>query len=337
MLRRIIYAFPVSLGLVLVSLSGLPAAAQPELSFKVPASSFSLEKRSQGKLTPIPGGSVWIQAITRDPLFVVATFPPGAGRFEVTHVIVHFHSDKRTGGSLASVQLHDSQSGDVLNATTGDSGKFVRSVSGPSTYTQQIPPRTPPKTIGAGAFIRLGVDSALGFEGGLGEAFDLVAVEVFYKNAAFKLPPASTSVNPNSPGPVRATVPPTAPSIPSAPPAPPTPSIPNVPHSKAVIYIINDAHELLWYRHDGRADGSFQWAAKEGSRVGIGWNFRTVIGTGDGVMYAINREGDLIWYRHDGAGERLVHLGSSSRRDGKLRVPWHAGDCGRARRAVRPE
>jgi hypothetical protein len=72
---------------------------------------------------------------------------------------------------------------------------------------------------------------------------------------------------------------------------------------------------LLWYRHDGRADGSFAWAPGSGNRVGNGWNdFKHVFSSGDGVLYAIQHTevdprtgrrsgGHLLWYRHDGRGD----------------------------------
>lgn len=45
-----------------------------------------------------------------------------------------------------------------------------------------------------------------------------------------------------------------------------------------VIYAINrDTKELLWYRHDGRANGSATWANNgRARRVGTGWNFEHV-------------------------------------------------------------
>jgi hypothetical protein len=61
---------------------------------------------------------------------------------------------------------------------------------------------------------------------------------------------------------------------------------------------------LLWYRHDGRGDGSFTWAQGSGNRVGSGWNnFKHVFSGDDGVIYAIQDNGDLLWYRHDGRGD----------------------------------
>lgn len=67
-----------------------------------------------------------------------------------------------------------------------------------------------------------------------------------------------------------------------------------------VIYAINDAGELLWFRHEGRDDGSFRWADPEPRRVGIGWNVKHAFTGGDGVIYAINAANDLLWFRHDG-------------------------------------
>ena len=39
-----------------------------------------------------------------------------------------------------------------------------------------------------------------------------------------------------------------------------------------VIYTVMDNGDLLWFRHDGRADGTFLWASNEGRKVGNGWN-----------------------------------------------------------------
>jgi len=38
-----------------------------------------------------------------------------------------------------------------------------------------------------------------------------------------------------------------------------------------VIYGIDDNGDLLWYRHDGRGDGSFIWADGSPKKVGVGW------------------------------------------------------------------
>ena len=61
--------------------------------------------------------------------------------------------------------------------------------------------------------------------------------------------------------------------------------------------------DLLWYRHEGRNDGSFRWASTEGKKVGQGWNFKQVFSGGDGVIYGIKDNGDLLWYRHEGRND----------------------------------
>jgi hypothetical protein len=61
--------------------------------------------------------------------------------------------------------------------------------------------------------------------------------------------------------------------------------------------------DLMWYRHDGRNDGSFKWEFKDGKKVGVGWNVRHVFSGGGGVIYAVMNNGDLMWYRHDGRND----------------------------------
>jgi hypothetical protein len=46
-----------------------------------------------------------------------------------------------------------------------------------------------------------------------------------------------------------------------------------------VIYVIDAANDLLWYRHDGRGDGSFKWADNNARKVGVGWGLKQISGT----------------------------------------------------------
>jgi hypothetical protein len=56
---------------------------------------------------------------------------------------------------------------------------------------------------------------------------------------------------------------------------------------------------LLWYRHDGYADGSRSWSGPE--IVGRGWDQFTLVFAGAaGVVYAVRPDGAIMWYRHDG-------------------------------------
>src|SRR5262245_5597262 len=67
----------------------------------------------------------------------------------------------------------------------------------------------------------------------------------------------------------------------------------------AYIYAISKDGTLKWFRHDGAAEGKFDW---QGARdVGTGWNkYRFVFPGGGNVIYAITQDGILQWYRHKG-------------------------------------
>ena len=43
-----------------------------------------------------------------------------------------------------------------------------------------------------------------------------------------------------------------------------------------VIYAVMDNGDLMWFRHEGRTDGTFRWASNEGRKVGNGWNPKQV-------------------------------------------------------------
>jgi hypothetical protein len=85
------------------------------------------------------------------------------------------------------------------------------------------------------------------------------------------------------------------------------------------IYAINATGDLLWYRHLGRDDGSFQWEGPK--KVGSGWDgYEHVFSGGGGIIYVIEPRveatlptgigpgmgghpasgGNLLWYRHVG-------------------------------------
>ena len=56
---------------------------------------------------------------------------------------------------------------------------------------------------------------------------------------------------------------------------------------KGVIYGLAPDHRLLWYRHDGRTDGSFRWAAPAAKIVGTGWATKDIFSGDDGVIYVV--------------------------------------------------
>jgi Tachylectin/Domain of unknown function (DUF1929) len=88
-----------------------------------------------------------------------------------------------------------------------------------------------------------------------------------------------------------------------------------------IVYAVMDNGDLLWYRHDGRNDGSFRWAFNEGKKVGVGWNFKHVFSGDDGVIYAVTDTGDLLWFRHDGRGDGSFTWADNNAR--KVGVGWN--------------
>src|SRR5437588_864196 len=66
-----------------------------------------------------------------------------------------------------------------------------------------------------------------------------------------------------------------------------------------ISYAVAPAGDLLWYRHEGREDGTPRWTDNNGRKVGSGWNYREESSGGRGVIYAVTTSGDLLWYRHE--------------------------------------
>jgi len=91
--------------------------------------------------------------------------------------------------------------------------------------------------------------------------------------------------------------------------------------SDGVLYTVMSSGELLWYRHDGRGDGSFRWADSNGRKVGAGWNVKHVFSGGDGVIYAINDNNDLLWFRHEGRGDGSFRWADNNAR--KVGTGWN--------------
>jgi hypothetical protein len=84
------------------------------------------------------------------------------------------------------------------------------------------------------------------------------------------------------------------------------------PGGKGVIYAVQNevidprtgqhsGGDLLWYRHDGRDDGTPPWSARSGKVIAFGWHvFRHVFADGDGIIYAVEPDGSVRWHQHDG-------------------------------------
>ncbi len=56
--------------------------------------------------------------------------------------------------------------------------------------------------------------------------------------------------------------------------------LPLVTEADGIIYAITQNNDLMWYRHEGRNDGTFRWTFNEGKKVGNGWNVKHVFSGG---------------------------------------------------------
>jgi hypothetical protein len=102
-----------------------------------------------------------------------------------------------------------------------------------------------------------------------------------------------------------------------------------------VIYAIGTYGDLLWYKHEGRTDGTVRWANSGAPRlVGRGWGgTRSVFAASGGVIYAINTSGDLLWYKHEGWTDGTVRWANAGaarlvgRGWGGIRSAFATSDC----------
>lgn len=66
----------------------------------------------------------------------------------------------------------------------------------------------------------------------------------------------------------------------------------------SVLYAIDSAQKLRYYRHDGQFELSGMWGPRLGVEVGQGWNVLHAIAGGSGIIYTIDAGGAMRWYRH---------------------------------------
>jgi hypothetical protein len=81
-----------------------------------------------------------------------------------------------------------------------------------------------------------------------------------------------------------------------------------------VLYTVDSAGTLRWYRDTDPGGGTFSWATTNfGNVVGDGWNtLLHVVPNGDGTIYAVRQNGDLIWFRHLGVNDGTYSYAAAS-------------------------
>ena len=265
-----------------------PVLAQTPVRVKLPGTAFSVTTGGKAAVEDVGGGERKFRATDTTVTLrgLVQLPPPSVADPRLQRVVVRFRTN-RQGASLRSVELRNgSGSGAVFHIETMLSGDFTsREMTQPKAVANAWV--IEPTSVGAQSNLRLEVGFPGGFEGARPEEIVLASVELEFPRKPLKL--ADTVVHSSTAiGSVHALTPGA------------TPASALVPSSNGVIYIRTANDDLLWYRHDGRTDGTFRWAAAEGKKVGSGWAFKQVFSGGNGVIYAITDAGDLLWYRHDG-------------------------------------
>ncbi len=71
-----------------------------------------------------------------------------------------------------------------------------------------------------------------------------------------------------------------------------------------LIYAINRAGQLYYFRHGGAADTT--WISAAGTLIGTNWNYKLVVPGRNGVLYGISHDG-TIYYNHDLARDGTVN------------------------------
>lgn len=265
----------VTLAAFVFLFSASPLLAQVPVRVTTPGNAFTLEG-SSGQVDDVTGGRRFrgkagallkLRALVRMP-------SASAADPKMLRLVVHFRTNT-AGPSLRSVE--------VLNGTTAEF-RIAVNLKGDYTVRETTAAevanvwdlKSSPRKVSAQSVIRLAVQFPVGFDSPINPG------EFVVTGVVIDFPAKAPPINEPS-----TRLPPLLPST-----------------SKAVIYAVANNDDLLWYRHDGNADGSLRWT--DPRKVGNGWGFRDLFSGGDGVIYAITSTGDLLWYRHDGHADGSI-------------------------------
>jgi hypothetical protein len=279
---------------VLAVLSGGTPALAQTVRVNIPGTAFTPEG-SRVAVDDVPGGRRFRgQSFAKVTLRAVLQMPaPSAGDPKLKRLVIHFRTSP-SGPSLRSVELRNGSNAAFRLETNIGGDYTAREVTKPEGSANAWDFGAVPVTVGAQSVLRLEVQ----FPGGIDSQINPGEFVVTAVGTEFprKLSTSATAVL-QSPAVAAAAH---GGSLVLADAVRPGTGLVVAGASKGVIYALSPSNDLLWYRHSGRGDGSFSWAAPTGKTVGTGWGFRQVFPGDDGVIYAITAAGDLLWYRHDG-------------------------------------
>ncbi|HEX9983594.1 MAG TPA: tachylectin-related carbohydrate-binding protein [Thermoanaerobaculia bacterium] len=257
----------------------------------IPGTAFTLEGRS-GTMTDVAGGRAFrgnnfATLILRAPLRMPAA---GVADPKMQRLVIHFRTSE-PGPSLRSVELREGSSA-LFHVRTHIKGDYRASeVITPDLAANAWDWGKAPLTVSSQSVLRLEITFPGGYEGAINSG-ELVITDVavdFRKPLVVSRDRITDMVTTDRVSEPRVT--------------PPAPSPAPGPQSSAVIYALNGGGDLLWYRHDGRGDGTVRWAEQQGKKIAGDWDVKQVFAAGNGVIYVVTSAGDLLWNRHDGRAD----------------------------------
>ncbi len=287
-MRRHIMATGFLLVVLFISLQLL---SQTPYKVSIPGTAFTVEGRGEGVSVQDVAGGRQFRTKSSAPIILKANLrmhPYSTADHKMQRLIVHFRTST-LGPSLQRVEMREG---------TTVKFKIDTHLEGDYTTRETVKPESSanvwvwpnPTSISPQSVIRLEVQFPGGFEGNSNPGeFILTTVDINFpakpRDMSQTSKPATTNPATHPPGTSTGGTPTTSPTAAA---------------STGVIYTLSANNDLIWYKHTGRGDGSFNWATPAGKTVGTGWNFPEIISGGGGVFYVITSDGDLWWYRHDG-------------------------------------
>jgi hypothetical protein len=280
----------------------LPLSAQPLVKVKIPGTAFSAT--SPGKKVTVEdfnGGRRFRgQAFAKVTLSARLSAPPATATGQGMQQLVIRFSTSASGPSLRTVEIRNG-SASSFHIDTYLTGNYTsREVTKPATLANMWV-LNPPERVNSSTVLRIEIIFPGGFDSQINPGeFVLNSVELGFPA---KLTTSSTTTTSNIP----------AASIGAAASTAGNTTVTAGLSSTAsgVIYALSDDNNLMWYKHTGRTNGSFNWATQEGKKVGAGWDFKQIFSGDNNVIYAITPNNDLLWFRHDGHNDGSFRWGTT--------------------------
>ena len=290
----------------------LPLSAQLLYKVKIPGTAFSASSPGKKVTTDDLGSGRRFrgEAFAKVILSARLRIPPATAADPKMQQLVIRFSTSASGPSLRTVELRNGGSSSFHIDTHLTGNYTTKEVTKPASLAN-IWVLDPPERIGSTTVLRIEIIFPGGFDSQINPGeFILNSVELGFPR---KITSSSTTVTNNMP----------PSSIGTADRSGGNPPIPSALSAArdGVIYVLSNDNNLVWYKHTGRGNGSFNWATSEGKKVGTGWGFKQIFAADNNVIYAITNNDDLLWFRHDGHNDGSFRWATAEGK--KVGNGWH--------------